>query len=657
MKYLFLFFSTILLVIVSFSLTIYDVQYTENISGASPYAGQIVTVSGIVTRVFGVNVYIQDDTLPWHGILVYNPPTPVEVGDSISVTGQVVEYNGKTEISNPTVLTVLAKGRMIPGPVKLKTGEAGKEKWEGMFVQLEDCYVSQIVTAREWQIDDGTGPLTVYEDLNYPVTVESLNDTFIFVRGCMDEYNGKFELRPYGNEDVLKTLDGSGVLSVNPKFFNDSSFNHIRVDLIPNVDTVYGTIKYLKVVLNKKVLTDSIKVVCDSSLISFDSTKITFDTTSNKTTININDISFKDTIKIYIKDYYFTNVDTVKMYTGVTQTQLLPVSSFFVMKKIPFADIMNISEVQSTNDGYNSKYVGQVVSVKGIVTGSSSIFSPTATSTGFYIQDQTGGVNIYSSSDPADQKFKEGIEVIVRGTVTEYNGLTEIKYSSPDTDVYIINDTIAIVKPEELLNSQGISENVEGKLLKIRYGKILTYPVDAGTGKNFQVQNGFSVIDVRIGQSTGLYLDNIMSSIMPGNILDVTGIGSQYDNQSPYTSGYQLLVRKRSDINILSLPEDSTFSVSLFPNPFSPDYGQVLRIELKGLNTERFTLKIYDINGKHIKTIAENQPGSNIYQWDGKDKNGARCNIGIFILNVSKIDPNGYVTSITKPIVISTKLK
>lgn len=657
MKYLFLFFSIFSFVIVSFGLTIYDVQYTENISGASPYTGQNVTISGIVTRVFGINVYIQDDTLPWHGILVYNPPTPVEVGDSISVTGQVVEYNGKTEISNPTTLTVLAKGKTIPGPVKIKTGEAGKEKWEGMFIQIENCYVSQIISAREWQIDDGTGPLTVYEDLNFPVTVESVNDTFIFVRGCMDEYNGKFELRPYGNDDVLKTLDGSGILNVNPKFFNDSSYNDVRLDLIPNVDTIYGTIKYLKIVLNKKVFTDSIKIICDSSLILFDSTKITFDTTANTTTININNVLFKDTIKIYINDYYFTNADTVKMYTGVDQTQLLPVSSFFVLKKLPFSNIMNISEVQSTNDGYNSKYVGQVVSVKGIITGASNIFSPTATSTGFYIQDQTGGVNIYSSSDPANQKFKEGIEVIVRGTVTEYNGLTEIKYSSPDTDVYILNDTIAIVEPQELLNSQGISENVEGKLLKIGYGKILTYPVDAGTGKNFQVQNGFSVIDVRIGKSTGLYLDEIMNSIVPGNIINVIGIGGQYDNQSPYTSGYQLLIRKRSDINILSLPEDSTFTVLLSPNPFSPDYGQVLRIDLKGLNSERFTLKIYDVNGKHIKTIAENQPGSNIYLWDGKDKNGVKCNIGIYILNVTKIDGSGYISSITKPVVISTKLK
>lgn len=657
MKYLFLFFSIVSLFKVSFGLTIYDVQYTENISGASPYEGQTVTISGIVTRVFGVNVYIQDDTLPWHGVLIYNPPTPVEVGDSVIVTGQVVEYNGKTEISNPTSLTVLAKSVKVPGPVLVKTGEAGKEKYEGMFLQVENCTVTQITSEREWQVDDGSGPMIIYEDNSYPVTVEALNDTFIFIRGCMDEYNGKFELKPYGNDDVLKTIDGSGLVNVNPKFFNDSSYNDIRVDLIPNVDTIYGTIKYLKLVFNKRLLADSIKVLCDSSFILFDSSKITIDTTSSTTTVNINDILFKDTVKIYVKNYYFTNSDTVKLYTGVSSSQLLPVSSFFIMKETPFSNVMNISEVQSTNDGYNSKYVNQVVSVKGVVNGASNVFSPTATSTGFFIQDESGGVNIYSSSDPANQKFKEGVEVIVRGVVTEYNGLTEIKYSSPDTDVYVINDTFAYIQPEELKNSQGISEIVEGKLLKVVYGKILTYPVDAGTGKNFQVQNGYSVIDVRINQSTGLYQDEIMDSIVPGKIVDVVGIGGQYDSQSPYTSGYQLLVRKKSDINILSLPEDSNTSVSLFPNPFSPDYGQVLRIEVKGLNEERFTLKVYDINGKHVRTLGENQPGSGIYLWDGKDKNGGLCNLGIYILNVTRTDSKGYTSSITKPVVISTKLK
>jgi len=180
MKYLFLFFSVVSLFIVSFGLTIYDVQYTENISGASPYAGQTVTISGIVTRVFGVNVYIQDDTLPWHGILVYNPPTPVEVGDSIIVTGQVVEYNGKLKYQTPTTLTVLAKGVKVPGPVIVKTGDAGKEKYEGMFIQVENCAVTQITSAREWQVDDGSGPMIIYEDNSYPVTVEALNDTFYF---------------------------------------------------------------------------------------------------------------------------------------------------------------------------------------------------------------------------------------------------------------------------------------------------------------------------------------------------------------------------------------------------------------------------------------------------------------------------------------------
>jgi len=87
------------------------------------------------------------------------------------------------------------------------------------------------------------------------------------------------------------------LVNVNPKFFNDSSYNDIRVDLIPNVDTIYGTIKYLKLVFNKKLLKDSIKVLCDSSFILFDSSKITIDTTSTTTTVNINNIIFKDSNK------------------------------------------------------------------------------------------------------------------------------------------------------------------------------------------------------------------------------------------------------------------------------------------------------------------------------------------------------------------------
>jgi len=641
----------------SFSTSIYDIQYTQNISGSSPYEGQTVTTTGIVTRVFGVNAYIQDDTLPWHGLLIYNPPTPVEVGDSVTVTGQVVEYNGKTEISNPTSLTILAKDRKIPGPVIISTGEASQEKWEGMFVQVQNCVVTQITSSREWNVDDGSGELVIYEDNSYPVTTESLNDTFIFIRGCMDEYNGKYELKPFGDSDALKSIDGSGYINVNPKFFSDSSYNNIRIDIIPDVDTIYGYVKYLKLTLNQKLSIDSIKVLCDSSLLNFDSTKIFFDTTATSTILNINNISFKDTLKIYVKNYFFTKEDTIKFYSGVDSTLLLPAKNFSVLKKIPFENVIDISEVQSTSDGYNSKYVGQVVVVRGIVTGDAKVFSPTSTSTGFYIQDETGGVNVYSSNDPFNTSFKEGFEIFLRGTVTEYNGLTEIKYSSPDTDIYFINDTISFVEPTILTNSQGVSEINEGRLLKVSYGKILTLPVDAGTGKNFQIQNGFSVIDVRINESTGLYSDPIMSQLVSGKLINVTGIGGQYDNTTPYKSGYQLLVRKLSDLEIIENPDDTTFSVKTFPNPFSTDYGQVLRIEVGGLNIEKFTVKIFDINGRHIVTLAENQSGSTTLIWDGKNKYGSKCSPGVYILNVAKIDDKGYLKSVNKPLVISTKLK
>ncbi|MDD3804108.1 MAG: hypothetical protein PHW02_06990, partial [bacterium] len=263
---------TILLAFMSIqSLTIYDVQYTEYMSGISPYIDQTVTVSGIVTRIFGSYVYIQDDTLPWHGLLVYGPSTTCRVGDSITVTGTVDEYNGKTEITDVSGMTINSSDHYMP-PLKTKTGLASQEMYEGMFLQFDNAVVSSILNDREWNVDDGTGPLVIYEDNTYSVTIPlSVGDTLMFIRGVMDEYTGKYELKPYGNSDVLLTLDGSGSAKANPKIATDSSYIGVRVDIIPTVDSLYGWIKYLRVVVPAKVIPDSIFIVCDSSKLDFDS--------------------------------------------------------------------------------------------------------------------------------------------------------------------------------------------------------------------------------------------------------------------------------------------------------------------------------------------------------------------------------------------------
>ena len=638
------------------SLTIYDVQYTEYISGNSPYLGQTVTISGVVTRIFGSYVYMQDDTLPWHGILVYGPSTTCRVGDEITVTGTVDEYNGKTEITDVTSMSINSSDNEMK-PLKIQTGAASQELYEGLFLQFDNAVVSSITNDREWNIDDGSGPLVIYEDNSYPVTIPlSVGDTLMFIRGVMDEYSGKFELKPYGNTDVLLTLNGSGEAKANPKIAADSSYIGVRIDILPTVDSIYGWVKYARIIAPVNILPDSVFIVCDSSRIGFDSLSYTIDTTANSTTIELNDINLTDTVKIYLKNYYFTATDTIKVYTGTDAGALAALSAMPVITGMPDLTILDIGEVQSTYDGYTSKYAGQSVTIKGVVIGPSEIFTPTSSSTGFWVSDSTGGVNIYSSAEAMNYSYTLGSEVILTGTVEEYNGVTEVKYSSSG-DVIFINDTIAEVEPVLLSNSQGISEKNEGSLVKINYGKILTTPVDAGSGKNFQVQNGMSVIDVRISEGTGLYENAVMDMIVPGKLINVTGIAGQYDSEAPYTAGYQHLVRFESDLELIENEEDSTFTLKMFPNPVMFDFGQISRIEVKSLNTERITVKIFDINGKLVRTLAENQPGSSTLVWDGFDYAGKRVSIGAYVVVAFKTDASGYVKTIAKPLIVSTKLK
>ncbi|PIP14234.1 MAG: hypothetical protein COX48_01970 [bacterium (Candidatus Stahlbacteria) CG23_combo_of_CG06-09_8_20_14_all_34_7] len=63
------------------------------------------------------------------------------------------------------------------------------------------------------------------------------------------------------------------------------------------------------------------------------------------------------------------------------------------------------------------------------------------------------------------------------------------------------------------------------------------------------------------------------------------------------------------------------------------------------------------MNGKLVNTVAENQPGSLTLIWNGTNYSGKRVNIGAYIVIAYMTDANGYRKSISKPIIVSTKLK
>src|SRR5690606_27524407 len=153
---------------------IYDIQFTTNANGDSPELGNVVTTKGVITGIIKNGpdrhaFFIQDSAAAWNGIYVYerNDSTLV-IGDSVEVTGTVAEYNGLTELTFVSNITVLNSGNTLPTPVVTTTANANMEQWEGVVIQTlnAEC-VSNTNGFGMWEINDGSGSLLADDDIYF----------------------------------------------------------------------------------------------------------------------------------------------------------------------------------------------------------------------------------------------------------------------------------------------------------------------------------------------------------------------------------------------------------------------------------------------------------------------------------------------------------
>lgn len=107
----------------------------------------------------------------------------------------------------------------------------------------------------------------------------------------------------------------------------------------------------------------------------------------------------------------------------------------------------------------------------------------------------------------------------------------------------------------------------------------------------------------------------------------------------------------------------NTTSVTVFPNPFSPDgdgYEDFTIIKYKlRQNIAQLRIKIYDIKGRLVRTLLNNQLSGSEGQiiFDGKNDNGEKLRIGIYILFIEALDDIGGTVEQTKAtVVIAAKL-
>jgi uncharacterized protein len=139
------------------------ISQIQGSGSASPVVGEYVLVSAIVTYTVGNGFFLQEedadsdgDDLTSEGIFVFTGGSPnVAVGDLVELAGNVVEFNGLTEITEITDLVTVSGGNALPAYTEIVLPSASAdifERVEGMRVSL---------------VSDTEAPITVVENFNF----------------------------------------------------------------------------------------------------------------------------------------------------------------------------------------------------------------------------------------------------------------------------------------------------------------------------------------------------------------------------------------------------------------------------------------------------------------------------------------------------------
>jgi hypothetical protein len=208
--------------------TLATISEIQGQADASPFAGEYVETSGIVTAVASGAYWIQDGSGAWNGIYVYDATdTLVSVGDDITIVALVTEYYDLTELLDLEEFTVNSSGNALPEAVSLGTGAVNAEDYESVLVATAGTCDNADLGYGEWSIDDGSGSV-VLDDMMFAFVPIDGND--YEVAGPVYYGYGAYKIQPRDENDVV----GEGATATV-----DLTFNLDMSDVETSADGVF----------------------------------------------------------------------------------------------------------------------------------------------------------------------------------------------------------------------------------------------------------------------------------------------------------------------------------------------------------------------------------------------------------------------------------
>ncbi len=307
--------------------------------------------------------------------------------------------------------------------------------------------------------------------------------------------------------------------------------------------------------------------------------------------------------------------DTLGVFTGTTDIVAL---------------LVNDDDGALVYDGYGAR-------ISGTATVSTGVFS--TTNIDVYLQDNSGGINIFQFGLDSTVSILQDNDYTIVGELDQFNGKSELIPADPANDI-IDNGAGSAVAPVTATIGDLLAdpETYEGQLVEILQVSNTeagdTWPDTLGSfSRNIEITDGGSavVLTMRIDSDT-----DIIGTPEPNWPVDVRGIFSQFDNVSPFDEGYQLLPRGLGDIDtptaIEPISSDAINSFQLYsnyPNPFNPE--TTLRFDVPQ-TSETVVLDIYNVLGQKVRSLVNERLNSGSYevQWSGVNEQGQAVASGLY---------------------------
>jgi beta-lactamase superfamily II metal-dependent hydrolase/DNA/RNA endonuclease YhcR with UshA esterase domain len=191
------------------------------------------------------------------------------------------------------------------------------------------------------------------------------------------------------------------------------------------------------------------------------------------------------------------------------------------------------------------RYLGFPARIAGSVTVPTGSFSQT--STNVYIQDASGGVNVFESGGQTTS-VALGDQVTITGRLAFFNGILELEVTNPITyapfssPFGITKNSSGVAPTPVVMTVAEIGESVEGLLVRIDRVNIVSGSIPSSGNANLTITDGTAQTTLRVLGNT-----DIPGLTAPSGSFSVVGVVSQFDGFRPSNRGYQLLPRSRAD--------------------------------------------------------------------------------------------------------------